>query len=277
MLFRSLSVLSAGVVALALSGAAKADNDLVRLDGTGDAQILETRGGGGGHGGGFHGGGGYHGGFHGGGFGYGGYRGVGFGYGGYRGGYGGYYGRGLGYGGYYRSYYRPYYGLGYGLGLGLGLGYGSNYGGYYGNGYYGVGYGSGYYGTPAYYSQPATSYCPCAANTGVTPQTLYVNPPANNGTYPYDGGPSNGTVVPGTNPAGLPNRAILPRDGYLISIPAPNSGYEFAAFGDEPKLPKERPAGVNPSDSLWVSFPAYGEPMPNFSGGTTVYTASLRS
>jgi len=276
MFFRSLSVLSAGVVALAMAGAANADNDLVRLDGKGDAETVEARyGGGGGFRGGYGGFGGYRGGF---GYG-GGYRGVGFGYGGYRGyGYGGYRG---GYAGYYRPYYRNY-GYGLGLGLGIGLGYGSYYSGY--GGYYGAGYGGGYYSTPAYYSQPSyssysTNPCTCATSTTVGTQTLYLTQPAalqnpGDGTFPYDGGPSGGSFAPSLNPAGIPNRSALSRDGRLVSIPSPTSGYQFAAFGETPIEPAQRPAGHGP-ETLPVSFPAFGEPMPGFTGGTGVYTASL--
>jgi len=276
-MIRSLSVLSAGVVALAIAGGAKADGDLVRLDGKGDADFLEARYGGGGFRGGF--GGGYRGGFGGyrGGFGYGGYSGVGFGYGGYRGfGYGGY--RGYGYGGYRSAFYRPYYGgFGYGLGLGLGLGYGYGgygYGGGYGGGYYGVGYG-GYsgYSTPYYSSY----YSPCASAAVVGPQTLIISqPPAatSDGTFPYDGGPSNGYVVPSINPAGVQYRGVLPRDGQLVSIPSESSGYRFLAFGEEPTEPASRP-GANGSDTLRVSFtlPAEATPAPGFrlSAGSMEY------
>jgi len=283
-MFRSLSVLSAGVVAFAMAGAALADNDLVRLDGKGDAELMETRGGGGHGGGGFHGGGG---GFHGGGYrggfgGYGGYRG-GFGYGGYRGvGYGGY--RGYGYGGYrgygYGGYYRPYYGFGYGLGLGLGLGYGGYYGGY-GGGYYGVGYGGygggygGYYG-----SQYNSAIGPCTCTTAVAPATtlsLYtpIMQGPNDGTFPYDGGPRDGAFGPLSSPTGIPNRTALPADGRLVSVPAASSGYHFVAFGEPSMQPTQHPMNSGGSDTLRVSYPAFGEPMPSFSGGTTVYTTVL--
>jgi len=266
-MIRSLSVLSAGVVALAMSGAANADNDLMRLDGKGDAEVQETRY----YGGGFRGGIGY-GGYRGG-FGYGGYR--GFGYGGYRG-FGGYYGRGYGYG-YgrgYGGYYRPYYG--FGLGLGLGLGYANYYGGYggYGGGY--GGYYNSYYSTP-YYSTPyySSSYGPCTCATSViypsdasvnfvTPNALQI---PGDGTFPYNGGPQDGISVP----AGMPNRTNAPRDGHLVSVPAPSSGYHFLAFGEQPAPADQRPETGNSSDLLRVSYPAYGEAPTGFSGGTTIY------
>jgi len=177
--------------------------------------------------GGFHGG--YRGGFAGyrGGF-YGGYRG-GY-YGGYRGYYGGY--RGYagyyrpyygGYGGYYRpyyaSYYSPYYYGGYGYGSYGGYGYGG-YGGY---GYGGYGYGcsnvyapvvTNYTYTQPYYSsvvpygtqQPVVINGYSNGNGNVYPYTNgngngnyyppmpQVNP--GNGTYPYDGGPSQPVPMP---------------------------------------------------------------------------------
>jgi hypothetical protein len=268
-MIRSLSVLSAGVVALAMVGAAKADNELVRLDGKGDAEMLEAR---------YYGGGFRYGGFGGyRGFGYGGYRGVGFGYGGYRGfgyGYGGY--RGFGYGGYrpYYGYYRPY-GYGLRLGLGLGLGYGSYYGGgYYGGGYYG----GGYYSSPVYYSQPYYSsyYYGCSTDAAGIPSTTLtiIRPSAPqapfDGTFPYDGGPRDGSLAPNPAPAGVPGR-LLPRGARLVSVPAPNSGYQFVAYGEQPIEPTTRPDAK--SDTLRVSYPAYGEPMPDFVGGSTVYTS----
>jgi hypothetical protein len=276
-MIRSLSVLSAGVVALAVSGAANADNELMRLDGKGDAEVQETRYAGGGFRGGV-GFGGYRGG-------YGGYRG---GYGGYRGfggyygrGYGGYYGRGFGYGygrGYYGGYYRPYYGFGYGLGLGLG--YASYYGGYggYGGGYggYGGGYG-GYYGTPYYSSY---GLCPCATNTVYSSAATanFVTPIGSQapweGTFPYNGGPQDGYFTPA--PAGMPNRTNAPRDGHLVSVPASSSGYHFLAFGEQSAPADQRPATANSGDLLRVSYPAYGEAPSGFSGGTTIYPAMTR-
>jgi len=279
-MFRSLSVLSAGVVAFAMGGAAWADNDLIRLDGKGDAELLETRAGVGGYrGGGF--GGGYRGGYGGYRGGYGGYRG-GYGYGGYRGiGYGGY--RGYGYGG-YRGYGYGRYGYGYGLGLGLGLGYGLGYGGYgygsgyygggYGGGYYGAGYGGGYYGVPAYSSY---SLGPCGCPTTITPAADALNSVRrSDGTFPYDGGPRDAYyTTPVANPAGIPNRATLPREGQLVSIPAASSGYHFLAFGEQPGAPAQSPAAGDASDTLRVSYPANSDPTSGFSGGTTVYPTIL--
>ncbi len=264
-MFRSFSILSASVVALAMSGSAKADDDVVRLNGKGDAEVTETRGyGGGGYRGGY-GGGGHRGGYGG----YGGYRGGYGGYGGYRSGYyggGGYYGGyGRGYGGYYG---RPNYGIGISLG----------YSGYYGGGYYGAGYGG--YSSPSYYSQPYYSYspapCSCAAPiVGAT--TLTLSQPTvpiapGDSTFPYDGGPRDGYLAP--LPAGM--QKAQPRDGMLVSVPSASSGYQFQAFGEKAA---PRPATSNAAATLRVSYPAYGEPMPNFntmSGGTTDYRVSLR-
>jgi hypothetical protein len=256
--------MAAAGLLLCAGGYARADGDLVRLGGKGDAGATTlgfrddgdttlTRG--------FHGGfGGFRGGFGG----YGGYRGFGYGGYGYRGfGYGGYGGY---YGGYYRpyySYYRPYYygsyyypysygGYGYG-GYGYGgYGYGGyGYGGYYPyyGGYYGGysypyygGYG-GYGGYYPYYS----SYYPCAVSPGATVNAVPYNgtpnqqsaqpfmPPAdskNGQTYPYDGGPATPLPKADENaPASQPvPRPTLPREGRIAAQPLP-SPYKFTAYG----------------------------------------------
>jgi hypothetical protein len=256
-----------GLGAATDAGGASADNDLMRLDGKGDAEVQETRYGGGGFRGGV-GFGGYRGGYRGG---YGGYR----GFGGYYGrGYGGY-GRGYGYGygrGYYGGYYRPYYGFGYGLGLGLG--YASYYGGYGGG--YGGAYGS-YYSTP-YYSS-SYGLCPCATNTNFPSATTSLFTPNGSqapwdGTFPYNGGPQDGYFAPA--PAGMPNRTNAPRDGHLVSVPASSSSYHFLAFGEQSAPADQRPATANSGDLLRVSYPAYGEAPSGFSGGTTIYPAMTR-
>ncbi len=253
-MFRSLSILSAGVVVLAMAGNAKADDDLVRLDGKGGAEVQETR---------YYYGGGYRGG-------YGGYRG-GYGYG--RGYYGGGYGRGYYGGGWGGGYYGGGWGRGYGLGIGLG--YGS---------YYGGGYNGGYYSSPSYYySQPSYYYapspCTCAApDLGSTTLTLArpVTPQMpGDGTFPYDGGPRDGFLAPA--PAGMQYRPNVPRQGVLVSVPT--SGYQFLAFGEQPSEPAQQQLVPNAAESLRVSYPGYGEPMPNlsgFSGGTMDYRIALR-
>ena len=194
--------------------------------------------------------------------GWGGYR--GFGYGGYRGfGYGGfyrpYYGFGLGYGG--LGYGRGFGWGGYGLGLG-GLGYGRGFGwGGYGLGYglgfgglggYGLGYGGFYPGFGLGYGG---MFGPCAgttaniyslnmqANTPGTPlpgapqpRAVDVAPqqaPANDGTFPYDGGPQN--VVPNpqdTPPARTTPQRSVPLEGRAVSLPKSSPKWSYPAYGE---------------------------------------------
>lgn len=196
------------------------------------------------------------------GFGFGGYR--GFGWGGYRGfGWGGYRGfGGLGYGGFYRPYYgfglgygRFGYGLGlgglgygrfgYGLGLG-GLGYGLGFGGlgFGGLGGYGLGYGGFYPGFGIGYGG---LWGPCAgANASVytlnMPMANFGTPlpgapapqqaPAD-GTFPYDGGPSN--PVPkakDTPPTSNPPQRSVPLEGRSVSLPKAAPKWSFPAYGE---------------------------------------------
>ena len=259
-MFRSWTVLTAGVVAFAIAGIAKADGDLVRLDGKGDAEVQETRG--------YYGGGGWGRGYYGGGFGRS-YYGGGWGRGYYGGGWGrGYYGGGWGrsyYGGYYGGY-RPYWG---GVGIGIGLGYNSYYGGWSAPSYY--------YSTPtySYYTSPCSTdgvgFPTTTLNLG-QPMTIQQAPVESN--YPYNGEPQNvvppATVAPA--PMQYPNRPLLPRDGKLVSMPG--DPYEFRAFGEESVEPVR--VAPNATETLRVSYPAYGEPMPTFSAGSTVYRTALR-
>ena len=224
------------LVLLAGSSSARAD-DVLRLNGEGDAKTMTLgfdgqastqlvhRGWGGYHGGwgGYRGGwGGYHGGW-------GGYRGGWGGWGGYRGGWGGWgyggWGRGWGYGGFYRPYYAGFGGWGRGLGgfgLGLGLGYGLGslryglgYGGYGWGGLYGgysgyPGYGVYGYGYPIYsyggYGYPISTYGSYYAPYGYASPGYYgistynyVCPP---GTSVTVANPSPSVVVPDLPPAG---------------------------------------------------------------------------
>jgi len=209
--------------------------------------------------------------------------------GGYRGyGYGGY--RGYGYGGYYG--HRGYYGGGYGYG-----GYRPYWGGYYGGyrhfrpyyaGYWGGGWGGGYYqpyyssyyygcadegngtavilGSSGYQSPPVQYVAP--------PQPGYPNylpgtmPPANGSeppNYRYDGGPSVPLPMPEATPTKILPRPSVPREGLLVSTPAPApSGY--AAYGEQaPTLPAlynvtPRPAQpAAPPAPVKVVYPAYGQ------------------
>jgi len=257
------------------------------------------RGGGGFHGGGFHGG-GYRGGFYGGGYrgGFygGGYRG-GY-YGGYRGGYyGGY--RGY-YRPYYAGYYRPFYRSYYPGFIGLGYGYGGyGYGGYgyggYGNGGYGYGnYGYPYwpsdsyypapsyyppdYGYPPAYNTPGMPYAPISTpilqvrNGNGSPYVDYyaaqrvVNgtvPTATpvNGTFQYDGGPSNPIPLPAPAPAPLPAPGPAPAPAKLPAAKAA-PGTLFVSY------PGQAETTAPARQTTQFAYPAYGEDTRATSFGT---------
>lgn len=193
------------------------------------------------------------------GFGWGGYRGYGWGGLGYRGlGWGGlyrpYYGFGLGYGG----LYRPYYGLGLGygrLGYGLGrgvLGYGLGFGGYgLGYGGYGLGYGLGYGGFYPGFGLGYGGFFPCAG-TSAAVYTLNIpaatlgtplpaQPPAtdlvpqmpkSDGTFPYDGGPSNPVPNLKETPPSSTTPRSLPLEGRSVSLPKAAPKWSYPAYGE---------------------------------------------
>jgi hypothetical protein len=179
-----------------------------------------------------------------------------------RGYYSGYYGYG-----YYRpsfyygySYYRPsfYYG------------YSSYYPYYYRPSYYYTPsyYYSPYYYIPSYYYSPY--YCPIslkvtAGSSAVVPGGAYQPaqpalpkmdplPPTpaqpsqpaqpSDGTFPYDGGPSNPVPMPkgDTVPQGTPNKGFVPGEGRLVSLPVlppVTQKYTYPAYGDN-KLPPRK-------------------------------------
>jgi hypothetical protein len=182
---------------------------------------------------------------------YGGYRG-GY-YGGYRGGYytgyrGGYYGyRGGYYGGYYPRTFislgfgRPYYGGYYG---GLG-GYGGYYGGYYPSAYSYPIY-SGYYGS-SYYGCSSGVYLGIAGGAGTAAPVVnlgdsFASPPpvtqpmaqpaAPEGTFPYDGGPSNPVPLPNADPK-PPTVSDLPISGKKPGIAPATTPYKYKAYGEK--------------------------------------------
>lgn len=198
------------------------------------------------------------------GFGYGGYR--GFGYGGYRGfGFGGY--RGFGFGGYPGFGYGGL-GLGYG-GFGRGFGYGLGYGGFgrigFGGGFggYGLGYGGFYPGFGIGYGG---LFGPCAGTTAsvyslsipvaslgtplqgtplpgsplpgaVLPNNTEfapVQPPAANGTFPYDGGPQNPVLTPTeTSRPSVPRpQRDVPLEGRSVSLPKTAPKWTYPAYGE---------------------------------------------
>jgi hypothetical protein len=221
---------------------------------------------------------GYYGGYRGGY--YGGYRGVYYGYrGGYYGGYrGGYYGgyRGGYYGGYRGGYYgysRPYYGGYYGYSRPYYGGYYGGYrGGYYGyrGGYYGGyrgGYRGGYwgisdpgddyaltyplcnnsYGSRTLVIQPSSAYLPQPAQPRQLPGPTPIPrmPNADEGTYPYDGGPMNPVPMPKqeARPTIVPYASVYPEERLVSLTP------------DAPALLKVK---SEPKTGKWT-YPAYGE------------------
>ena len=242
-----------------LSFGPSSDAATVRLDGKGDANAIDVRGGGRG--------------------GYGGGRGgvAVASYGGYRGGVavagyrGGYYG---GYrGGYSGGYYGGYRGYGYGY---RGYGYGGLYSPFYYGGFYSpYVYSYPYYSYPIYsyptFSYPTYAY---ASTFSTTPNFSYYNyaplttlgtadaapaaaPPTygqspyaqqlpaplvlpNNATYPYDGGPSRSVPMPRVDGSGFNDQSsLLP--GRPVSLPAEPTKRAYPAYGEKP-TPKVTPA-----------------------------------
>jgi len=282
MLSKQLAVGLAVLAGLLLTSTAKADNDMIRLathdssantltlqghdDDEADTLLVARYGGG-------------RGGF------YGGYRG---GYGGYRGGYasyrGGYYGgyRGGYYGGYRGGYYGGYRGGYYG-----GYRYGGYYPRYYG-GYYPRYYSSYYYPSyyPSYsyyypsYGYSYSAYYPISGNCDNESRVLVVPPSSSNslpqpnetlpgptprimpraddGTFPYDGGPKAPVPMPkivpqqemearslDVRPTVVPFDSIYP-DETLVSMKAkaektePKTGkWNFPAYGEVPTRSKK--------------------------------------
>jgi hypothetical protein len=178
-----------------------------------------------------------------GGYRYGGYRGWGGGYGyrgyygGYRGGYyGGYRGGYYGYRGGYYGGYRPYYGY-------------SSFSfyrpAYYYPRYY---YPAYYYPRPVYYGPSFGFYIGISGNaTSVAPTVPLgdsfnfappVEQPAPEGTFPYDGGPSNPVPLPNPDakpaPPAIPEATDLPVSGKAKpGISPAKTPYKYKAYGEK--------------------------------------------
>jgi len=267
-----LAMLGAGLLALTLGSAVRADDDTIRLgtsssgaltgpSGGTDTELVVYRrgGGGGGH---YRGGyGGYRGG-------YGGYRG---GYGGYRGGYyGGYRGSwGGGYGGYYGGYYaQPYYG-GYYSGYSQPYYYGGYYsqpyyGGYYGGGYYRSNYG-GYHHRHYYggYRRISLNGDPCSSGVELT----VISTPTAFTQLPVQQAQPAAPIQyeSAAKPQGLPMPAVAPSQNQTF----PYDG------GPQAPLPLPGPNGVEPSVAPQPSVPLTGKVVSlprELSGGTSQYT-----
>jgi hypothetical protein len=161
-------------------------------------------------------------------------------------GYRGYYGwhGGYGYRGYYggyRGYYRPYVGH---------YGYRGYYGGYYRPAYYyRPYYYSNYYYRPYYYPSYYYGYSPGiyigisgdasttapAVNLGntFTPPMTQPTPPSD-GTFQYDGGPSNPVPLPKAEPQQTPptGATTIPISGKPGISPA-TTPYKYKAYGEK--------------------------------------------
>lgn len=174
----------------------------------------------------------------------------------------------------YRQSFRPYYG-GYNRAYYGGFNrpyYGSYYRPYYYPRFYSY-YTPSYYSTysyPSYYLYyemnrptyyPSSCYYYPIAGESVAPPATTLNyqgpqpyvppmPPADNGTYPYNGGPSSPVPMPNAEPA---PRGIIPIDGRLVSLPSEISG-GTSQVGVPAAKTQTTPR---------VSYPAYGEePIP---------------
>jgi hypothetical protein len=202
------------------------------------------------------------------------------------------------YGGFYRPYayrpyfyrpyaYRPYF---YGYGYRPYYAYASSYGyapyasAYYAPSYYYV----PSYSAPVYsdYLNPCTAEEPAMPNAVVLGSSSYTRGPifptpprapamiqrptvradSNDGTYPYDGGPSQPMPLPGQDgaPALDKKRPTVPLDGTLVSIPSRPARSTFPAYGETALSP--RPAQAAPlqfvsktAGTARVAYPAYGD------------------
>ena len=160
-----------------------------------------------------------------------GYRGLGWGgWGGYRGlgwgglGYGGLGYRGLGWGGLGGwGLYRPYYGFGLGYGLGLG---GLGYGGFF---WPCAGMSASVY---TLNSPAITLGSPLPAAAQPRTQDLAPRQPRNDGTFPYDGGPSSPVPNPKDTPPSSTTPRSVPLEGRAVSLPRAAPKWTYPAYGE---------------------------------------------
>lgn len=168
------------------------------------------------------------------------HHGFGWGWGGW--GYGG-----LGWGGFYRPYwgwgglglyrpyyslYRPYYSWGfyrpyYGFGLGYGLGFGGfGYGTFFGPC---AGLSAGVYSL----NLPAIALDSPLAGA-LKPRTPNSAPrqPRDDGTFPYDGGPSNPVPKPKDTPPSSTTPRSAPLEGRAVSLPKAAPKWTYPAYGE---------------------------------------------
>jgi len=233
-------------------GDAVGDAPAVKLGEAGqdaDTELVRSARGGGFHGGGFHSGGFHHGGFHSG-FHHGGFH-NGFHHGGFHNGF-----RHVGFhNGFNRGFNRSFYSFGYRpyfygyRNFYYPRYYGYGYGGY---GYGGYGYYSPYYYTPSYYYySPLCSY-PISITTStlngslgsyspvmpLAPENGTPAPPpggGGDGTFPYDGGPTNPVPMPKADPVPSrdPVRPAPKPEGRIVSLPG-STQFAYPAYGEKP-------------------------------------------
>jgi len=196
------------------------------------------------------------------------------GYGGYYGGYGGYYGgynRGYygGYRPYYSSYYYPRYSFSFGY---------NSYRPYYTNYSYGYNYNyyrpyyNNYYRSSYHYPISYGYYCPICLTTtsfggsvgsysSVTPQqpvepmrkaeefSVPQVPRAEEGTFPYDGGPSNPVPMPKADPLPQKGQPIDPTLGRVVSLPGRTTTFTYPAYGE-----KAGPTGLAQQPPVYIKI-----------------------
>jgi hypothetical protein len=92
--------------------------------------------------------------------------------------------------------------------------------------------------------------------------------PDNNGTYFYDGGPSQPMPLPapdrGVAPTFEPKRPQVPLDGKLVSVPGKAPKYSYPAYGESVQRDPIRRDPIRlvsgtTQQTVRVAYPAYGE------------------
>jgi hypothetical protein len=81
------------------------------------------------------------------------------------------------------------------------------------------------------------------ATTPMEPADGYPQAPNGDGTYPYDGGPSNPVPtpqpMPKANPMAVPTRTV-PMDGIPVALPKTGSKWSYPAYGEKPRRTSTR-------------------------------------
>jgi hypothetical protein len=83
------------------------------------------------------------------------------------------------------------------------------------------------------------------------------------GTYFYNGGPSQPTPLPvperGTPPTFEPKRPTVPLNGELVSVPDKAPKYSYPAYGETVQRDPIRLVSGAAKQTIRVAYPAYGE------------------